>query len=67
MQQNPNYSSKEILENITPADFEGTVIDDNFINHLSREIEKNMENFEIDKRNKQAQSLNELSRLVITA
>lgn len=67
MLNNPNYNSKEILENIVPAHIDGAVIDDEFMNNLSREIEKKMENFEIDKRNKQAQSLNELSRLVITA
>ncbi|WP_439505211.1 hypothetical protein [Sediminibacterium sp.] len=67
MQNNINYNSTEILENIVPAHIDGAVIDANFMNNLSREIEKTMEKFEIEKRNKQAQSLNELSMLVITA
>lgn len=61
-----NYSSKQMLEELSKRKENGGFDAEAFY-QLEREIEDNMEEFDLDKRKKAAQAAEELSKLVITA
>lgn len=65
MQTQLIYSSKMLLEQIQPAE-ENRIITEELMNEMQQEMQKKMESFDAEKQ-KTAQALEELSKLVITA
>ncbi len=61
-----SYSSKQMLEELSKRKVNGGFDVEAFY-QLEREIEDNMEEFDLDKRKKAALAAEELSKLVITA
>jgi hypothetical protein len=62
----PMYSSKELLEKIQKIDGADN-LDFDGINKSDNDIEKRMEEFDFEKRQKVAKAIEDLSKLVITS
>lgn len=64
--QQLNFSSRELLQQ-TLANHETNDFNAQKIYEMERAIEKQMENFDIDKKEKTARVVDDLSKIVITA
>lgn len=66
MQENLKLNSKELLDNLL-ATFGSDSVGEQKILEMGREIEKQMNNFDVIERERTAQVAEDLSRIVITA
>lgn len=66
MQVAKNQSSKQMLEKLSQQNENGDY-DQEILYKFEKEIEDNMEEFDLEKRKKTAQAAEELGKLVITA
>ena len=66
MPETTNYSSKLMLEKLTPQKDNGEY-DSELFQQLQKEIEDKMEEFDLEKRIKAAKAMEDLGKLVITA